>query len=139
MLADSSVTFTATLVNTGNVAWSGASVAVDNGVTLTCLAGPAAGLPDTTGYTEYTNNAGATLPVDHAAVCTGTFTFNQLAYEALTANSKVFTASVTDAGAWAVTAANNGALTTSVAVDTVASMQATFDATSCTAPANASG
>jgi hypothetical protein len=131
------VTFTATLVNTGNIGWSDASVAVDNGVTLTCLKGPAADVATTTGYTAYSNIAGATLPAQHAAVCTGTFTFDQLAYEALTANSKVFTASVENAGTWTVTAADNGALTTSVAVDAVASMQATFDATSCTKPANA--
>jgi hypothetical protein len=139
VFADADASFTATLVNTGNIEWSGAGVAVDNGVTLTCLSGPAIDLPDTTGYTTYTNNAGAALPAQHAAVCTGTFTFDQLAYEDLTANSKIFTASVVNAGAWTVTAADNGALTTSVAVDAVASMQATFDATSCTKPATASG
>jgi hypothetical protein len=136
--ADAVVTFTATLVNTGTV-WSGAIVAVNNGVTLTCSAGPAADLPNLAGYTAYDNTAVDMLPAQHAVVCTGDFTFDQQAYEALTTNSKVFTASVTDAGAWFVTAAANGALTTSVAVDAVASMQVTFDATSCTAPANASG
>jgi hypothetical protein len=131
------VTFTATLVNTGNIEWSGASVAVDNGVTLTCLKGPAADVATTTGYTAYSNDASAVLPAQHAVVCSGTFTFDQLAYEALTANSEVFTVSVVNAGAWTVTAADNGALATSVSVDAVASMQATFDATSCTKPANA--
>jgi hypothetical protein len=137
--ADAVATFTATLVNTGNIAWTGANIAVDNGVTLTCSTGPAANLPNLAGYTAYDNTAVNILPAQHAVVCTGDSTFNQQAYEALTTNSKVYTASVTDAGAWSVTAAANGALTTSVAVDAVASMQVTFDATSCTAPANAAG
>jgi hypothetical protein len=131
------VDFTATLTNTGNIAISGATVVVDNSVTLTCEEGPTAGLPATPN--PYTNDGAPTLAVAHTAVCSGSITFNQADYEQLTTNSKVFTASVTGAGDWLITAASGGALTTSVAVDADASMQVTFNASSCTAPPNASG
>jgi hypothetical protein len=137
ILAGAVVDFTAALANTGNVQLVGAIVAVDNGVTLTCNEGPTASLPTTPA--AYDNHAAAVLPVGHSVVCTGSFTFNQAEYEQLTANTKVFTASVTGASAWQITAADNKAMETTVAVDVVAAMQVTFDAASCTAPANASG
>jgi hypothetical protein len=135
--AGSVVTFTATLANTGDISLDDAVVAVDNGVSLTCNKGPTAGLPATTA--TYSNDAAAVLAVGHSVVCTGSFTFNQAAFEQLTANSQMFTASVTGAGAWLVIAADNKAMQTSVSVDAVASMQVTFNATSCTAPSSASG
>lgn len=139
MFAGSVVNFTATLANTGNIELADAVVAVDNGVTLTCNEGLTSGLP-ASATTSYTNTAGtAVLPVGHSVVCTGGFTFDQPDYEQLTTNSKVFTSTVTGASDWAITAADNLAVATSVTVDAVASMQVTFDAASCTAPPSASG
>lgn len=128
--AGASADLTATLINTGNVQLNGAAVVV-NDVVLTCQTGTtvSTNLTDT-----YSNDASAALPYNSKAVCTGTYSFTQASYEALTAAYKPFIAQVQNATGWTVTPADNAADETHVSADVTAVIQATFDSSSCLKP-----
>lgn len=88
--------------------------------------------------TSYGNNAGAELPYGHKAVCTGSYTFDQAAFEALTASPKTFTASAV-ATDWTITPAADGSAVANVAATPQPLMQVAFVASSCTKPVTDSG
>lgn len=136
-VAGTTVTFTATLTNTGNVKMVGGVVALAGVPPLSCKSG-AVNIASESLETSYDNNAGAELPYGHKAVCTGGYTFDQAAFEALTGSLKVFAASAAATG-WSITPAAVGWEIAEVAATPQPLMQVVFVASSCTKPVNDSG
>lgn len=139
LIAGATVKFTATLINMGNIALVGAKVVLTDVPTLTCKSGDSAATNIPVNGAEYTNDGTATLAYGAAVVCTGTYTFSQASYEALTSASKSFSVSMVNATTWTATAADNGFLTKDVSAQVQPTVTITFQSDTCTKPATAFG
>lgn len=94
--AGSNVPFTVTLVNTGNLAIDTASISLGD-VTLTCSSEEVGTASASTSFTS----TGGPVPYNHKVVCTGSYKFDEAAFEALTGSYKDFTAAAAATG-WTI-------------------------------------